>query len=30
LGGWTIPARLSKIRISETDRNIFELETKTA
>jgi 6-pyruvoyltetrahydropterin/6-carboxytetrahydropterin synthase len=28
--GWTIPARLIKIRISETDRNIFELEAKQA
>lgn len=25
---WTIAPRLSKIRISETDRNIFELENK--
>lgn len=23
---WTLPARLKRIRISETDRNIFELE----
>ena len=24
--GWNLPARLARIRISETDRNIFELE----
>jgi 6-pyruvoyltetrahydropterin/6-carboxytetrahydropterin synthase len=30
LAGWNIPARLNKIRISETARNIFELENKTA
>ena len=24
---WTLPARLAGVRISETDRNIFELET---
>jgi 6-pyruvoyltetrahydropterin/6-carboxytetrahydropterin synthase len=24
--GWKLPARLRKIRIAETDRNIFELE----
>ncbi len=29
-GGWNLAARLSKIRISETDRNIFELENKSA
>jgi 6-pyruvoyltetrahydropterin/6-carboxytetrahydropterin synthase len=23
---WTLPARLKRVRISETDRNIFELE----
>lgn len=23
--GWTLPARLARVRISETDRNIFEL-----
>lgn len=28
--GWNLAAGLSKIRISETDRNIFELENKTA
>jgi 6-pyruvoyltetrahydropterin/6-carboxytetrahydropterin synthase len=26
--GWTLPARLQRVRISETDRNIFELEAK--
>jgi len=25
---WTLPARLSRVRISETARNTFELETK--
>lgn len=25
---WPLPARLDRVRISETDRNIFELETK--
>jgi 6-pyruvoyltetrahydropterin/6-carboxytetrahydropterin synthase len=25
--GWALPARLKRVRISETDRNIFELET---
>ena len=25
-GGWTLPARLAKVRISETARNTFELE----
>jgi 6-pyruvoyltetrahydropterin/6-carboxytetrahydropterin synthase len=25
---WTLPARLAKVRVAETDRNIFELETK--
>lgn len=29
LGAWEIAPRLNKIRISETDRNIFELENKT-
>jgi 6-pyruvoyltetrahydropterin/6-carboxytetrahydropterin synthase len=24
---WTLPARLQRVRVSETDRNIFELET---
>jgi 6-pyruvoyltetrahydropterin/6-carboxytetrahydropterin synthase len=24
---WALPARLKRVRISETDRNIFELET---
>ena len=24
--GWTLPARLAKVRISETVRNTFELE----
>ena len=28
--GWSLTARLSKIRISETDRNIFELEAGQA
>lgn len=27
-GGWTLPARLARVRVSETDRNTFELETK--
>ena len=26
--GWPLPAKLDRVRISETDRNIFELETK--
>ena len=26
--GWTLPARLDRVRISETERNIFELESK--
>jgi 6-pyruvoyltetrahydropterin/6-carboxytetrahydropterin synthase len=26
--GWTLPARLARVRISETARNTFELETK--
>jgi 6-pyruvoyltetrahydropterin/6-carboxytetrahydropterin synthase len=25
-GGWTLPARLARVRISETARNTFELE----
>jgi len=25
-GGWTLPARLTRVRISETARNTFELE----
>jgi 6-pyruvoyltetrahydropterin/6-carboxytetrahydropterin synthase len=25
---WTLPARLDRVRISETERNIFELEAK--
>ena len=25
-GGWTLPARLARVRISETARNAFELE----
>ena len=25
---WTLPARLARVRISETARNTFELETK--
>ncbi len=24
---WTLPARLARVRVAETDRNIFELET---
>jgi 6-pyruvoyltetrahydropterin/6-carboxytetrahydropterin synthase len=27
--GWDLPARLRKVRISETDRNIFELEARS-
>jgi 6-pyruvoyltetrahydropterin/6-carboxytetrahydropterin synthase len=27
-GEWTLPARLARVRISETARNTFELETK--
>jgi 6-pyruvoyltetrahydropterin/6-carboxytetrahydropterin synthase len=27
-GQWTLPARLARIRISETARNTFELETR--
>jgi 6-pyruvoyltetrahydropterin/6-carboxytetrahydropterin synthase len=27
-GDWTLPARLARVRISETARNTFELETK--
>lgn len=27
-GNWTLPARLARVRISETARNTFELETK--
>jgi 6-pyruvoyltetrahydropterin/6-carboxytetrahydropterin synthase len=27
--GWKLPARLRKVRISETERNIFELESST-
>ncbi|HML15885.1 MAG TPA: 6-carboxytetrahydropterin synthase [Bryobacteraceae bacterium] len=30
LSGWNIAPRLSKIRVSETDRNIFELENRNA
>jgi 6-pyruvoyltetrahydropterin/6-carboxytetrahydropterin synthase len=26
--GWTLPAKLDRVRISETERNIFELEAK--
>ena len=26
--GWTLPAKLDRVRISETDRNIFQLEAK--
>jgi 6-pyruvoyltetrahydropterin/6-carboxytetrahydropterin synthase len=26
--GWTLPAKLDRVRIAETDRNIFELEAK--
>jgi 6-pyruvoyltetrahydropterin/6-carboxytetrahydropterin synthase len=26
VGGWTLPARLARVRISETARNTFELE----
>jgi 6-pyruvoyltetrahydropterin/6-carboxytetrahydropterin synthase len=26
--GWPLPARLDRVRISETERNIFELEAK--
>ena len=25
---WTLPARLARVRVAETDRNIFELETR--
>jgi len=27
VNSWTLPPRLERVRISETDRNIFELET---
>jgi 6-pyruvoyltetrahydropterin/6-carboxytetrahydropterin synthase len=28
VAGWPLEARLQKVRVSETDRNIFELETE--
>jgi 6-pyruvoyltetrahydropterin/6-carboxytetrahydropterin synthase len=28
MAGWPLPARLDRVRISETDRNMFELEAK--